>query len=464
MAEDTLQRSGARRVRIALECALERGRHRISEDRVDVASLCALRVMIGFVMCGAAIRFMAKGWVREFFVQPQFHFAYPGLGFVKPLPESLMWGVFGAMALLGLGLAAGLWYRACSIGLFLAFTYVELIDRALYLNHYYLVSLLLALLALAPAGRAYSLDALRNPKIRVDTVPAWMLWALRLQVGVVYFFAGVAKLNADWLFEAQPLRIWLAAQADFSWLGPVLVSAPAAYAMSWLGAFFDLSVVGFLLARRTRAAAFVVLLGFHALTGLLFPIGIFPWLMSAAATVFLAPDWPRRWLDRARTFARRFQGSHDCFGPCAWVAPRWLLPVLALHAVVQVVVPLRSVAAATPGAWTRQGFDFAWNVMVAEMAGDASFRVVDRNSGATIRVEPSQWLARFQCVAMAQDPDLVRQAARLLAERYRSQGHEVAVFADAVASLNGRPSSLLVDPEVDLAKPLTPGWILPLVH
>ena len=33
------------------------------------------------------------------------------------------------------------------------------------------------------------------------TAPRWYVWLLRGQLGVVYFFAGVAKLNADWLFE-----------------------------------------------------------------------------------------------------------------------------------------------------------------------------------------------------------------------------------------------------------------------
>src|SRR5215510_14135370 len=99
MVEDTLQRS-----------------------RVDVAWLCALRVLLGLVMCAGALRFMAKGWIHEFFVKPEFHFAYPGLGFVRPLPEPLLWSVFVAMALLALGLALGLWYRACALGLLVAFT------------------------------------------------------------------------------------------------------------------------------------------------------------------------------------------------------------------------------------------------------------------------------------------------------------------------------------------------------
>ena len=38
--------------------------------------------------------------------------------------------------------------------------------------------------------------------------------------GVVYVFGGIAKLNPDWLFHAQPLRIWLYNSGDVPPVGP----------------------------------------------------------------------------------------------------------------------------------------------------------------------------------------------------------------------------------------------------
>jgi hypothetical protein len=38
---------------------------------------------------------------------------------------------------------------------------------------------------------------------------------------------------------------------------------------------------------------------FHVLTSVLFPIGIFPWLMIALTPIFFDPSWPRRWLGGA---------------------------------------------------------------------------------------------------------------------------------------------------------------------
>jgi vitamin K-dependent gamma-carboxylase len=436
----------------AIELIVARLRERLG-GRVDIASLAAFRILFGLLMCGAALRFILKGWIEPLLLAPAFHFTYPGFGFVRPWPGAGMYLHFGALALLGLGIALGFRYRACCIGFFLAFAYVELIDQALYLNHYYLVSLLAALLALLPAGRAFSVDVRGRPGLECRTIPCWVLLVLRIQVGLVYFFAGIAKLNHDWLFEAQPLRIWLTAHGDWPLIGRLLAAPSAAFVASWCGAVFDLTIVAFLSWRRTRRAAFITLVGFHFATGLLFPIGIFPWLMTLAATLFFAPDWPRRLMNgRVETPSSP--------SPRPWCPPRWLAPLLTAHCVVQLLIPLTQHLRGGDSAWTMRGFNFAWNVMVAEKTGYVSFKTRDRASGEELSVEPRSFLAPFQEFYMAQDPELIAQAARFVAAQYAAHGRQVAVFADARAALNGHPARPLVDPRLDLTKPLPSGWIL----
>lgn len=407
---------------------------------IDAASLTAFRVLFGLLMSAAMLRFLAKGWVRELLVAPAFHFTYPAFEFVKPWPLWAMQLHYVALALLALAITLGFRQRAAALAFFVGFTYVELIDQAIYLNHYYLVSLLAALLAALPA--------------RVTHVPRWMLLVMRFQVGVVYVFAGVAKLNHDWLFEAQPLRLWLPARADLPVVGWLLEYPATAYAASWFGALFDLSIVVLLSLRRTRTPAFALVVAFHVVTGVLFPIGIFPWLMTCAATLFFEPDWPKR-------FAARFFETKSA-APQIYRAPRWLGYVLAAHCAVQFALPLRQFLQKEPSAWTLSGFNFAWNVMVAEKSGYVSFRRRDRASGAVESIEPRSFLTRFQELAMAQDPALVRQAALFLAKQSKRQGHDVAIYADAIASLNGRPAQTLIDPSVDLTAALPSSWIVPL--
>jgi len=320
----------------------------------------------------------------------------------------------------------------------LSWAYVELIDRTTYLNHYYLVCLMAGLLALTPCGAALGVGARRTaPEHRVTHMPRFLLLVLRLQVAVVYIFAGAAKLSSDWLLDAQPLRIWLAAQSSAA---PWLAEPACAFAASWLGAAFDLGIVALLLMRRTRAFAFGAVVLFHAATGLLFPIGMFPWIMVACATLFFAPDWPRVWLPARSTGVR------------TWRAARPLLPVLALHAAVQVLVPLHHLSI-RDSAWTHQGFDFAWKVMVAEMAGTVRFAVRDAQSLRTRWVTPEDELTALQARALAQDPRLIVAYARHLARtEYARTGRKVQIFAEAFATLNGRPAQRLIAPDVDLAQ------------
>ena len=263
---------------------------------VSAQSAAAFRIAFGALALAAVVRFAARGWIDDLYVAPEHHFTYAGLWWVRPWPD---WGMQAHFALMGLaaaGVALGYRYRLSIAAFFLLFAYAEVLDKTTYLNHYYLVSLLSLLMIFMPLHRAWSLDARRRPPAEGATVPAWVVWTLRAQLGAVYLFAGAAKLNPDWLFHAQPLRIWLSnAAPDAPLIGALLRETWMAYAMSWAGAAFDLAVVGWLLWRRSRLWAYAVLAAFHVLTGLIFPaIGMFPWMMVAFALVFFPPDWPRR--------------------------------------------------------------------------------------------------------------------------------------------------------------------------
>jgi hypothetical protein len=54
---------------------------------------------------------------------------------------------------------------------------------------------------------------------------------------------------------------------------------------------------------------------------------------------------------------------------------------------------------------------------------------------------------------MAGQPDLILQLAHHIARDFAARGHPtVAVHADALVSLNGRPAAPFIDPSVDLAR------------
>ena len=439
----------------------------------DIAALAVFRVAFGLMVAVSAARFLAYGWVQEFFVRPKFHFSYWGFEWVPALPAPWIHIVFGILGLLGLCVALGFYYRVAIALLFVTFTYVQLVDVTTYLNHYYLVSLLAGLLCFVPAHRAFSVDAWRNPSLRQDWLPAWCTYLLRFQVAVVYVFAGLAKLTTDWLVHAQPLQIWLSARTGLPLVGPMLDQPWVAYAAAWAGFLFDTTIVAFLLVRRLRPFAYVVVLGFHAATKALFPIGMFPVIMVTAALVFFDPSWPRWWVARVRGVLKREAQQREPVQPLAvsvLAAPgrkaRLALGVAVAYGVLQLVLPLRTHLYGGNVLWHEQGMRFSWRVMAREKNGSVTFVVRSPVTGKEWHVPPRQYLTPIQEREMSVQPDLILQLARRIARDFEAEGKgPVEVHADARVSLNGRPAELLVDPGVDLAHVedgLAPkSWILP---
>ena len=443
---------------------------------VSGASAAAFRIAFGTLGVAAAMRFAARGWIDELYIAPEHHFTYSGFWWVQPWPG---WGMYVHFALLGLaalGVALGYRYRLSIAAFFLLFTYVELLDKTTYLNHYYLVSLLSFLMLFMPLHRTASLDARRSPHPLNGTVPVWVVWTLRAQLSAVYLFSGIAKLNPDWLFHAQPLRIWLYNSSDVLLIGALLREPWTAWAMSWAGAAFDLTIVGWLLWRRSRPWAYAVVVVFHVLTWLLFPIGMFPWIMMTAALIFFPPHWPLRlWSRHSREGGNPARGAPDAplsrwagEGPGVRVGwpTRVAVIALVLFALVQVLVPMRHWAYPGNVRWNEDGYRFSWRVLLTEKTGHARFRVLDPSTGQERLVYPDEYLTPLQAERMATHPDMILATAHIIAEDFAGRGvPDAEVRADVSVAFNGRQAARFIDPTVDLAR-VEPGiwpkwWVLP---
>jgi len=427
---------------------------------VDGASVAAFRIAFGALLLISTLRFFAHGWVREFYGVPTHFFTYWGFQWVRPLPLPGMYVLYGAVALAALCITLGIAARLAALFASLAFGYAHLCDKANYLNHYYLITLLLLLLASLPVDRELSLRVWRRPSERRSQVRAWVLYLLRFQVGLVYVFGGLAKLNPDWLLHAEPLRIWLAANAELPILGRVLTEPWAGFVFSWCGALFDLTIVPLLSFRVTRTPAYTALLVFHLLTALLFRIGMFPWLMSLSAMIFWSPSWPRALL-------ARFRGALEPLAAGVAGAPLKSGRALAIaaYAAVQLSLPLRSLLYPGNTAWSEEGFRFAWKVMLIEKAGSLEYAVEDR-AGRRHSVSPREYLTPFQARMAATQPDMILELAHWIARDAAARaGGPVRVYADSEVSFNGRLRRPLIDPQQDLASVKdglpTKSWILP---
>ena len=158
------------------------------------APLAVFRILFGLLMLYALLRFWANDWIETLYINPKFHFKYFGFSWVSDL------GVFNYLIYIiciisCIGIILGYRYRISIITFFLIFTYIELIDKTTYLNHYYFISSISFLMCFLPLNSIYSIDS--NLGKKYNRVPKWTVDSIKLLICIVYFYAGLAKLNSD---------------------------------------------------------------------------------------------------------------------------------------------------------------------------------------------------------------------------------------------------------------------------
>ena len=426
----------------------------------SIAPLVVFRIIFGSMMFVSTLRFWSKGWIEALYVKPIHFFHYYGFEWVKPLNELGMYLVFICLLLASLFIAFGLFYRWATLIYFFLFTYVELIDSTNYLNHYYFISLVSFLLCFLPANRYFSLDVKRNPSLRLLSIPNVYIGVLKFQIGIVYFFAGIAKINYDWLIQAMPMSIWLQAKTNWPIVGNLFAEKWVAYSASWLACVFDLTVVFCLYSKRFRNPAYFILVVFHIITGMMFPIGMFPWIMILATLIFFSPEFhlnvlkliqSKLKLNKSQDIVRNSLISHK-------LKKKLLVRVLLLYICFQLLFPFRYLMYPKSLYWTEQGYRFSWRVMLMEKAGTATFFVTDTKTGNKGEVDNSQFLTPTQEKMMATQPDLILQYANIIKQEVESRGLlNPKINAEIYVTLNGSRSKLFIDPDVNLLE-LKDGW------
>lgn len=433
---------------------------------VDIGWLLWFRVLLGALLLWEVWLFFRHGLIERYYVEPQFHFTYLGFEWVRPWPTPGMHIHFAALGALAACILLGIAARAAAFLFGLGFLYVFLLDKARYMNHFYLVILLCGLLSLMPAGGGWSADAWLRPALRRTHVPAWTLSVLRFQFAVVYLFAGIAKLHPDFL-SGRVLGLMLSYKEHVRWLWPLAEVRWFPMLLSHAALLLDLAVVPLLLWRRTRCGALLAAVCFHGVNAFLFDIDVFPWLMIGGTAILFFPDRLPRWGRGAvpdRTTPSPAGGR--------WRRRRLIVYGLAAYALVQVSVPLRHLVYPGDAAWTDEGHLFAWRMLMRVKVGyPPRFPVTYVRDGRLYRTEiPRQpdevWFRHWQARKMLLDPDMVLQYVHLHVRSLRKSGaQQIDIRAVVPVSLNGRAPALLIDPGVNLAvvpRGLGPKtWVLP---
>lgn len=433
--------------------------------KTGAATLAAFRILFGVLMLLGLVRFLSKGWVYKFYIAPKLHFKYYGFSWVAT------WGnytyiLFAVAIIACVAIILGYKYRISMLLFFVSFTYIELIDKTTYLNHYYFISMLSFLLCFLPLNATFSLDSYNSRK-SYNYVPAWTVDAIKLLIGIVYFYAGLAKLNSDWLLRAQPLKIWLSSKMDFPLIGKFMNDTWFHYVMSWSGALYDLTIPFLLLIRKTRPFAFVLVVIFHVFTRILFPIGMFPYVMICATLIFFNSEFHETFLAKiSHLFNLKTKVNHirDVYLP---KINKKTFFVVCLFLGIQLIIPFRYLLYPDELFWTEEGYRFSWRVMLIEKAGYTSFRILKYDTGDSFPVDNDYFLTAFQNKQMSTQPDFIIEYAHFLGEHYKKElgTQNIGVFVEGYISLNGRISKPYIDPNIDLLKVNDSfkhkHWILP---
>jgi hypothetical protein len=433
---------------------------------LHIAPLAVLRIAFGGIMLISVVRFILRGWVTAFYIKPKFHFTFYGFDWVK-IPGAMgMYIVFALVVIAAILVTLGLFYRVAILTFFLCFTYVELLDKTTYLNHYYFISVMAFLMVWVPAHRYFSLDVWRKPGLWVNTVPAWTINIFKLQLLLVYFFAGVSKLNYDWLIAAMPLKIWLPANSHLPIIGGLLTQIWVAYVASWTGALFDLLIGFLLLSKKYRKPAYAFVIIFHVATGWFFKIGMFPYIMIFVTVIFFSEKTHIRLINLLRCFLPKRQQAAAGLYRLSPFKTSIIYAVLLLHFTMQLLLPFRYLLYRGKLYWTEEGYRFSWRVMLMEKGGTIFFHVKDPVSGRRSEIINSQYLTAFQETQMCTQPDMILQFAHFLAGEYQKKGiPNPVVTAESYVTLNGSGSKLYIDSTVNLANERegfgVKRWVLP---
>lgn len=459
----------------------------------NIHSLIFIRIAFGLIMFSEIIKFFDKDLINYFFLEPEFHFKYFGFAWVKVASAPVINFIFIALAILALFIAGGLFYRISTILFLFGFTYIFLLEQAIYLNHYYLIIIFNFLLCFMPANRYFSIDSeYLTPQIKSKTIPSWPIILIKIQVEIILIYAGIVKINSDWL-QFYPLKIWFANQGAF-FSNTFVIGAASYYAI-----LIHILGAPLLLLKKTRIWVFALYAIFHSINAYIFTvdIGIFPWITLALTTIFFQPNWPVQFADfckkmnnlkifSLKEIAKIYKKSVNLktkinkkhLPKYSENIKNLILILIIIWTAFHIFFPLRKLLYPGNPAWTKQGYYFSWRMKLHHIIGNVSFHIKDNKSEKYLNDYDNYHLKSLpgelhhltfkQAIGMGCKPYMILQYAHFLKEKYTQKiGHDdLSIYAIGICSLNDRKPAFIIDQNFDLGNEQEnfshPKWILPL--
>tara|TARA_R110002049_G_scaffold112299_7_gene261747 strand:- start:3413 stop:4723 length:1311 start_codon:yes stop_codon:yes gene_type:complete len=426
--------------------------------RIDNAGLILFRIFFGILISLECYGALLTGWVKRILVDPKFTFTFIGFEWLSVFTGSGMYAYFFCMGTLGILIALGYKYRFAMCTFTLMWAGVYLMQKTAYNNHYYLLLLIAGILCFFPANAAYSLDAKYNPKLRSNTMYTYFKWIIVLQLCIIYTFASVAKLYADWL-DFGFIKILMQGKANYILIGGLLQEPWVHQVVAVFGILFDFLIIPALLWKPTRKIAFLIAIFFHLFNSIVFQIGIFPYLALAFTVFFFEPQTLRKiFLKKELNYPKVNLKKPKLKN---LMVTGWIV-----YFIFQIGLPIRHHFFTDAVVWTEEGHRLSWRMMLRTRGGTISFTTLNKKNKERKQINLADYLTKKQQRRVSSYPDFIWQFAQHLKQEALDKNEEVSVFVRASVSINGKPFAPFIDPTVDLANEewhhfKHHSWILP---
>ncbi len=406
----------------------------------DNSPLIFFRVFFYAIMVWEAIHMLVypSAFIAN---QPRPNFAFIGFEWLAFMNGAYKVPIIYLFLVSAVFSSVGLFYNISSKIVALLWSAYYFSDKVYYNNHYYLMVLLLVFMCLVPANKRFSLDVTFNITNHNYNCNNWCLQLFIGQVLIVYFFAGLAKLNAEWL-SGYPLKIWLGNRTGARLIGPLFATEWFALFISYGGLVLDLLIAPLLLVNKYKKWAIALIVLFHLFNAKYFNIGTFPYT-SILLVIFFVPELSKALLQKLEKFPKGDIQSSGKLNSAYTV-------LFGLYFLIQLLLPLRHFLIEGNVAWTEEGYRLSWRMMTRDKSGSLQFKIHHKESGIVVYEEPTKYVTQNALRRILACPDLIWQFAQFYKKIYPE--NQVAVYAITMVSINGKKPYPIVDSTKDLAQ------------
>ena len=408
-------------------------------------SIMIFRIVFGLILLIQTYYFIINQFIDTNIINPLLLF--PFITGLVPFSKTNLLIIGYIMFLANIGILFNKTAKISTLVFGCCFTYFWLLDKGYFNNHYYFISLICLLLFVAEKESSFKKNIL---------ISKTSLFSLQMMIFLIYFVAGINKLNPYWLFDLQPIKHIL--EVKF------MVTDNLFFQQKWItvfmvyfGLLFDLFIGFLLFFKKTRLIGFLLVIGFNIINFYLFKdvgeIGVFPFLMISTLILFIDPNQISTFLN-LNTKPKQVLKNTNLINK-----------LIFGFLIIQFILPFRHALFKGYVDYNGVGQRFAWRMKIMYKDSNINYFIEDKISKQKYSVDVTKMLTPTQYNNLKYYPDLIIPLAKKIKSEANTKFNIKFAKISCHYEVNfmGKYKQLLFSPEKDLTKisekKLTNKWV-----